>query len=84
MVNANEFEILDEEDILKTISLSDLEEKLYSDLDEQISELDILKEQKQKIGNPDSLGNVVKNVIWEQFQNQLGVRQGEDFKIKNR
>lgn len=84
MVNANEFEILDEENILKTISLSDLEEKLYSDLDEQISELDILKEQKQKIGNPDSLGNVVKNVIWEQFQNQLGVRQGEDFKIKNR
>lgn len=84
MANANDYEMISDEELINRISLNDLEEKLYSDLDNEMTELEILKEQKEKIGNPDSLGNVVKNVVWDQFQNQLGVQQGEDFRVKNR
>ncbi len=84
MANANDYEMFSEEEVIDRISLDDLEEKLYSDLDNEITELEILKEQKEKIGNPDALGKVIKNVIWEQFQNQLGVQLGEEFIEKNR
>lgn len=84
MANANDYEMISDEELINRISLNDLEEKLYSDLDNEMTELEILKEQKEKIGNPDELGKVVKNVIWEQFQNQLGVQLGEEFIEKNR
>lgn len=75
---------LTKEQFNENINLDDLETKLYSDLDNDFCELEILKEQKEKIGNPDALGDVIKNVIWEQFQNQIGVQVGEDFIDENR
>lgn len=75
---------LTKEQFNENINLDDLETKLYLDLDNDFCELEILKEQKEKIGNPDALGDVIKNVIWEQFQNQIGVQVGEDFIDDNR
>ena len=83
----NDFEVLDKE-LAGSVNLDELESKLYDDLDENltndIKELSMLKENKELIGNPKALGNVVKNVIWEQFQNQIGVQAGEKFIEENR
>ncbi|MBQ5975862.1 MAG: hypothetical protein IJL48_09165 [Bacteroidales bacterium] len=56
-----------------------LESKLESQLEEQLSDLESLELDREKIGNPDSIGETVKNVVWEQFLNQVGVVAGEDF-----
>ena len=66
------------------INFDELEEKLQSQLDEQLSELDFLESEKAQIGNPDALGETIKNVVWEQFINQIGVIAGEDFIEANR
>lgn len=87
MANENDFYEL-QDDLTDQMDLDDLEAKLYSDLDseldEDFSKLELLKEQQAKIGNPDALGDVIKNVIWQQFQNQIGVQAGEDFIAENR
>lgn len=67
------------EESYETINLDDLESKLDDEIENSLSELKILKEQKETIENPEALGTVVKDVIWEQFQNQIGVQAGEDF-----
>ena len=61
----------------------ELENKLQSDLELQLSELEFLKNEKEKIGSPENLGNTVINVVWEQFINQLAVTAGEDFIKEN-
>lgn len=66
------------------VSFDDLENKLESELQDQISDLEILKEDHEKIGNPDTLGETVMNVVWDQFINQVGVVAGEDFIRENR
>lgn len=65
------------------ISFEELEQKLNDDLQEQFSDLDLLEEQKDNIQNPDKLGEAVLNVVWEQFQNQIGVQAGQDFIQEN-
>lgn len=67
---ANENELMNStEEFGKTESLNfdELEEKLQSQLDEELTDLDFLKEEKDKIGKPDNLGNIIKDVVWEQF-----------------
>jgi hypothetical protein len=66
-----------------SFDFDDLEERLQSQLDLQLSELDFLKTEKEKIGNPDNLGETIKNVVWEQFINQIAVTAGEDFIKEN-
>ncbi len=66
------------------VGLDELESKLEADLQEQMSDLQDLEEDLKKIGSPDSLGETVKNVVWEQFINQVGVVAGEDFIKENR
>ena len=61
-----------------------LEEKLESELEEQLADLEALKQDYNKIGNPDTIGNTVMTVVWEQFINQVGVVAGEDFIKENR
>ena len=46
--------------------------------------MQFLAEEKEKIGNPDNLGNVIMDVVWEQFLNQVAVTAGEDFIKENR
>ncbi len=82
---ANEKAIL--EDIKKyndeSFNFDDLEERLQSQLDLELSELEFLQTEKEKIGNPDNLGETIKDVIWEQFINQIGINAGEDFIKEN-
>lgn len=60
------------------------EEELESRLIEQLSELSLLEKDRENIGNPETLGTTVLNIVWEQFINQIGVVAGEDFIRENR
>ena len=75
---AKENAILNDEDILneeftESFDFDELEEKLQSQLEEEFSNLEFLKEEKEKIGNPDALGEVILNEVWKQFGNQIGL-----------
>ena len=60
-----------------SIDFDDLESKLDSELEEQMADLEGLEADREKIGNPDTIGHTVMNVVWEQFINQVGVVAGE-------
>lgn len=86
---AKENAILNEEDILneeltESFDFDELEEKLQSQLEEELADMQFLAEEKEKIGSPDNLGNVIMDVVWEQFLNQVAVTAGEDFIEANR
>ncbi len=83
MSNENEYAYCetDEEEVF--FKLDELESNLEENIEKDLAELEILKQQDYMLGNPDELGKVVTNVIWEQFQNQIGVKSGEDFIKKN-
>ena len=67
-----------------SVNFDDLESKLTSELEEQMSDLELLEQDCEKIGNPNTIGETVMNVVWEQFINQVGVVAGEDFIKENR
>lgn len=80
--------ILDKEDKLneeltESFDFDELEEKLQAQLEEELADLQFLAEEKEKIGSPDNLGNVIMDVVWEQFMNQVAVTAGEDFIKEN-
>ena len=66
-----------------SVNFFELEEKLQNKLNEEISSLEILKEEREKIGNPDNLGKVIQDVILEQVNNQIAVIAGTDFIKEN-
>jgi len=66
------------------VNFDDLEQKLESDLEDQMQDLSGLEKDFEKIGSPEALGETVMNVVWEQFVNQIGVVAGEDFIKENR
>lgn len=72
------------EDFTESFDFDELEEKLQNQLEEELVDMQFLAEEKEKIGNPDNLGNVVMDVVWEQFLNQIAVTAGEDFIKENR
>ncbi|MCT6922157.1 MAG: cation diffusion facilitator family transporter [Staphylococcus epidermidis] len=85
---ANENAIFNNEDKLneeltESFDFDELEEKLQSQLEEELAEINFLTEEKEQIGNPDNLGNVIMDVVWEQFLNQVAVTAGEDFIKEN-
>lgn len=71
------------DDLTESFDFDDLEEKLQSQLEEELTDLKFLEEEKEKIGNPDNIGNVIMDVVWEQFLNQVAVTAGEDFIKEN-
>ena len=77
VVTLNEYE-------QESFDLDALEQKLEEELGERLSGLEQLKEEHKLIGNPDGIGTVVLNSVWEQFINQVGVVAGEDFIEANR
>lgn len=86
---AKENAILNDEDILneeftESFDFDEFEEKLQSQLEEELADMQFLAEEKEKIGSPDNLGNVIMDVVWEQFLNQVAVTAGEDFIKENR
>jgi len=66
------------------VGFDELENKLDSQLEEQMADLEDLEKDREKIGNPETIGEIVMNVVWEQFINQVGVVAGEDFIRENR
>ena len=66
------------------LDFDELEEKLQGQLEGELGKMQFLAEEKEKIGNPDNLGNVIMDVVWEQFLNQVAVTAGEDFIKENR
>lgn len=72
------------EDLTEFFDFDELEEKLQSQLEEELADMQFLAEEKEKIGNPDNLGNVIMDVVWEQFINQVAVTAGEDFIKENK
>lgn len=67
-----------------SMNFDELEKKLNSELEEQMADLKGLELDREKIGNPDTIGHTVMNVVWEQFINQVGVIAGEEFIKENR
>lgn len=56
-----------------------LEKLLESELEAEMSDLDVLSEQQLRFGDPSSLGETVLNTVWEQFTNQIAIQAGKDF-----
>lgn len=81
--NKKQFEEWTEVDC-DAVNFDELESKLDSELEEQMYELECLKQDSEKIVNPDTLGETVMNVVWEQFIDQIGVKADEDFIKENR
>ena len=85
---AKENAIIDEnqkfnEDLSDFFDFDELEEKLQGQLEEELVGLEFLQAEKEKIGNPGNLGNVIKEVVWDQFINQIAITAGEDFIREN-
>ena len=76
---ANEKATLDKSKTIDDLDFDELEAQLQSELETQLDDLNILDEQKEKIGSPEALGEVILNTVWEQFTNQIAVQAGEDF-----
>lgn len=76
---ANKNATLEQPKNLEELDYDELEQLLQAEFDEQMSDLNFLDEQKEQIGNPDALGNVILNTVWEQFTNQIAIQAGEDF-----
>ena len=83
---ADENAVLEKEKIETegTVDFDALEEKLQGQLENELADLQVLTDEKEKIGSPDELGKVIGNVVWEQFLNQIAVTAGEDFIEANR
>lgn len=73
-MNKNDNAVLDEQDIASdSFDFDELEAQLEAGLEESLADLEGLKEDREKIGNPDALGKVVLEEVWKQFGNQIGL-----------
>lgn len=73
-MNKNDNAVLDEQDFAsESFDFDELEAQLESGLEESLADLEELKEDREKIGNPDALGKVVLEEVWKQFGNQIGL-----------
>ena len=80
----NAFQISQIEFDAEDMDFAQLESQLETEIDSQMEDLKVLEEEHDKIGNPATIGETVKNVVWEQFISQVGVIAGEDFIRENR
>lgn len=74
MASQNEtakFETVNLED--EELNLDGLESVLQAELEEKLSELAFLEEEKAMIGNPKALGEVIMGEVLTQFGNQIGL-----------
>ncbi|MGN0609878.1 MAG: cation diffusion facilitator family transporter [Oscillospiraceae bacterium] len=76
-------DIINEDTENENLDLDSLESLLEDELDAEMSELEFLERDREQIGNPDALGETIKNVVWEQFINQIATTAGEDFIKEN-
>lgn len=72
MSSKNENAVLETTDFDdEDLSIDDLEASLEAELESQLSDLSLLEEEKERIGNPDNLGKVIIDEVWTQFGNQI-------------
>lgn len=76
MTSANATE---EKESYEQLDFDEIEHQLQSQLDEQMADLESIKKQITQVGNPEVLGKVMLNTVWEQFTNQIAIQAGEDF-----
>ena len=50
-----------------------LEQELDEELQDVFSDFNLLEEDREKIGNPEALGKIVMDEVWNQFGNQIGL-----------
>lgn len=79
-----ELEQSEEIAIKETVDLDLLGKQLEERLQEELQDLEDLKEKHEKIGSPEALGKTVMEVVWEQIVNQIGVTAGEEFIKENK
>lgn len=87
LMNDNENAFLESEEAenqSEEFDFDELERQLEEGLEDSLSELKFLEEDKAKISNPENLGNAVMGVVWDQFVIQIGAVAGEDFIKENR
>lgn len=82
-MNDKENAFLDENELDENIDFDELEKQLEEGLEDSLSELEFLEEDKSKISNPDNLGKAVMGVVWDQFIIQIGAVAGDDFIKEN-
>lgn len=62
-----------EHDFEGSLDFDELEKKLSSQIEKDLSDLNFLESERRKIGNPSELGKVIKDEVWTQFCNQIGL-----------
>ena len=67
----------------ENINFEGIDAKLDEELQKHVEELKVLQDDYEKIEDPNSIGEVVGTVVWEQFINQIGSIAGEDFIKEN-
>ncbi|WP_195839136.1 hypothetical protein [Anaerosalibacter bizertensis] len=70
------------EDVTDYFDFDELEEKLQGQLEEELADLEFSQEEKEKIGNPDKLGEVILDEVWKQFGNQIGLDMTNETSIQ--
>lgn len=76
---ANENATMGKKEDFEGLDFDELERQLQSELESEMRDLDFLDEQKETIGSPEALGDVILSTVWEQFTNQIAIQAGEDF-----
>lgn len=67
------------ENVIESFDYEELLSRLGEQLDESFADLAFLQEEKELIGSPDALGQVMRSVVREQFMSQIAEKAGEDF-----
>lgn len=64
---------------LDLVELTEIESCLEEDLLKDLAALDILRDERMLIEDPEALGTTILNVIFEQVNNQIALVAGNDF-----
>ena len=72
-MNENNCLPMDYDEFDMEFNYEEMEVFLSQQLEESFSELELLDEDRKKIGNPDSLGKTILEEVWTQFGNQIGL-----------
>lgn len=74
VLNSSEFDVNEE-----NIDLDMLTKYLESSLVSQLSDFEMMEEDRKMIGNPDQLGKMIEETVMTQINNQIGVLASEQF-----
>lgn len=73
MDNSNANKTFEKNNIEMEFDFDEMEGFLSKQLEESFSDLELLENNRAAVSDPDSLGKVVLNEVWNQFGNQIGL-----------